>query len=219
MLIVVTMLLEHVSRCRRRRSRLLLLLLRLRLGWLNRAFEENANRAVFANPVRDLCRIDPHGELLWEQAAEQSRDEANTETCLGNHGIYLSIDANATVAAASVRLIGEPVIAVSVIQKLREWPLEHLQLPFWQLTRRCRLQAKQLDKKVGCWYNFRLHDCCWSMTDDKTTRCLLYHDRLVRGGSVDDTEDRRWSLWRRWSESLVFSSVYLLCSLLLIVKA
>ena len=108
--------------------------------------EEHADGAVLADPVAHLGRVDPHGELGGEEAVQLGGHEADVDARLRDHGVHLAVDAQAAVAAAAVRLVGEPVVPVAAPQHLRQRALEHLELALGQLA---GLQAQQLHEEVG----------------------------------------------------------------------
>lgn len=128
MLMMLVMLLVVLMR-RRRRCRC-----RGFLRFRIRALVENANRAVLADPVGDLRRVDPHRQLAGEQAVQYRRSETNVQSSLSDHRIHLSVDADATITGAPIRCIWKPMVPVTSIQNFRQRGLEHLELKLRELS-------------------------------------------------------------------------------------
>lgn len=133
---------------------LMVLLLRYNLRFGLGALIQHADGTVLADPVRHFRRIDPHGELAGEEVVENGRQQANVRARLSDHRVHFAVDADATVAGATVRPVREPVVAVAMAQHLRQRRLEHLQLPLRQLA---RLQAQQVHQKIRRRNDFQSH--------------------------------------------------------------
>ena len=99
---------------------------RVGLGARLSALKEHADGAVLADPVRYLGRVDPHGQLAGEAPVQQRRQQPDVDARLRDHRVHLAVDTEATVAAAAVGLVREPVVAVPALQQLRQRALEQL---------------------------------------------------------------------------------------------
>lgn len=115
---------------------------------------EHADRAVLTDPVRHLGRVDPHGELGGEQAVQVRAWQPDGVPGLGDDGVHGAVDSQAPVGGASVRPVGEPVVAVPVGQQLAERALEHLELGFAQAV---VVQPEQLHQEVDSGMDFEPH--------------------------------------------------------------
>ena len=107
---------------------------------------QDADGAVLPDPVADLQGVDPHGELAGESAVEEGGAEAAAVPGLRDHGVHLAVDADAAVARALERLLGEPVVTVPPPQNLDQTVAKFLQLGFANIALG---ETDQMDQKIG----------------------------------------------------------------------
>ena len=107
---------------------------------------QDTDGAVLPDPVADLQRVDPHGELAGESAVEEGGAEAAGVPGLRDHGVHLAVDADAAVARALERLLGEPVVTVPPPQNLDQTVAKFLQLGFANIALG---ETDQMDQKIG----------------------------------------------------------------------
>jgi len=117
-----------------------------RLGHPFTELVQDADGAVLPDPVADLQRVDPHGQLAGEGAVEEGGAEAAAVAGLRDHGVHLAVDADAAVARALERLLGEPVVTVPPPQNLDQTVAKFLQLGFANIALG---QTDQMDQKIG----------------------------------------------------------------------
>lgn len=104
------------------RDRRLLHLLGIGLGPL----VQDADRAVLADPVGDLGRVDPHRQLAREQMVKHGRQEADVRAGLSDNRVHFAVDAQTTVARAAIGTVGEPVIPVTPSEHVGQRRFEQL---------------------------------------------------------------------------------------------
>jgi len=92
------------------------------------AIKEYTNRTILSDSVGNLCRIDPQSEFVGENGSQVFGIDATGQTCPGENGVHLVVDADTAVTRALGWSVWEPMMLVMVFQAGFDGLLELIQL-------------------------------------------------------------------------------------------
>ncbi len=78
---------------------------------------EHADGSVLPDPVADLLRVDPHGQLGREDGVDEVGREAAALAGLGDDGVHFAVDADASVTRALQERRGGKLVSATTIAK------------------------------------------------------------------------------------------------------
>ncbi|GCC35210.1 hypothetical protein chiPu_0013693 [Chiloscyllium punctatum] len=78
---------------------------------------QHADRAVLADPVRHLVRVDPEGELARQQLEDLLVAQSDPVRRLPDDGVHFVVDPDTPVPGAFARFVREPVVLIVLCWK------------------------------------------------------------------------------------------------------
>lgn len=86
---------------------------RHRVGVVLRApLVDEPDAALLPDPVRNLPRVDPHSELVWQDGEKILLGKPTVVASLANEGVHFVVDPDTPVGTTFEWLLGEPVVLV-----------------------------------------------------------------------------------------------------------
>jgi len=86
---------------------------------------EHTNRSIFANSIAHFIRVDPHGQLIWEQTLECLFSKAHHMSCPSYYWVHFMIDSKTSIATAFEWFVWKPMVMImawkSVHHSQSEW--------------------------------------------------------------------------------------------------
>lgn len=86
---------------------------RHRVGVVLRApLVDEPDAALLPDPVRNLPRVDPHRELVWQDGEKILLGKPTVVASLADEGVHFVVDPDTPVGTTFEWLLGEPVVLV-----------------------------------------------------------------------------------------------------------
>ena len=89
---------------------------------------QDTNGTILPNSVRDFSGVNPHCQLRWEEAMEESPGQAYQISSLHQDWVHFTVDADTPVTWTLAGLFGKPMLPVTHPQSFDEGCSVHFQL-------------------------------------------------------------------------------------------
>lgn len=73
---------------------------------------DEPDAALLPDPVRNLPRVDPHSELVWQDCEKILLGKTTVVACLLNQGVHFVVDPDTPVGTTFEWLLREPMVLV-----------------------------------------------------------------------------------------------------------